>query len=157
VDPCIPAYKSDKPGIAPTAEWLWSRVYEGEDPRAKVRLSTGCRFHYTRETAASLVYKWKRSRKIPARASSGRRDALAADDNRVYRLMAGTTAGIISLEDSPAGSVVKKNHSWPSSTAANFGMRGQAYLGSLASIERVKNAARDPTTRTGSATRAFDQ
>jgi len=143
VDPMHPAYKSDKPGIAPDCGMALEPVYEGEDPRAKVRLSAGA-VSITPErqqligVQVEAVEKNSGSRVV---RTTGR---VAADDNRVYRLMAGTDGWIISLEDSPAGSVVKKNQLLAKFYSREFRNAEQAYLGSLASIERVKNAARDP-------------
>src|ERR1700687_2066510 len=41
VDPMHPAYRSDKPGIAPDCGMPLEPVYEGEDPAAKLQLPAG--------------------------------------------------------------------------------------------------------------------
>src|SRR5258706_15200909 len=41
VDPMHPAYRSDKPGIAPDCGMPLVPVYEGEDPAAKLQLPPG--------------------------------------------------------------------------------------------------------------------
>src|SRR3979490_2079163 len=41
VDPMHPAYRSDKPGIAPDCGMPLEPVYEGEDPSLKLQLQPG--------------------------------------------------------------------------------------------------------------------
>ena len=41
VDPMHPAYRSDKPGIAPDCGMPLEPVYDGEDPTAKLQLRPG--------------------------------------------------------------------------------------------------------------------
>src|SRR6267142_5766044 len=143
VDPMHPAYRSDKPGTAPDCGMALEPVYEGGVPASSLQLTAGS-VSITPEkqqligVQVEAVEKNSGSRVV---RTTGR---VAADDNRVYRLMAGTDGWIISLEDSPAGSVVKKNQLLAKFYSREFRNAEQAYLGSLASIERVKNAARDP-------------
>ena len=41
VDPMHPAYRSEKPGIAPDCGMALEPVYEGDDPTAKLQLAPG--------------------------------------------------------------------------------------------------------------------
>jgi multidrug efflux pump subunit AcrA (membrane-fusion protein)/YHS domain-containing protein len=142
VDPMHPSYKSDKPGTAPDCGMALEPVYEGESPAAKVQLTAGA-VSITPEkqqligVQVEAVEKNSGSRLV---RTTGR---VAPDDNRVYRLMAGTDGWIVSLEDNPIGSVVKKNQTLAKFYSREFRNAQQAYLGSLASIERVKST-RDP-------------
>jgi hypothetical protein len=64
--------------------------------------------------------------------------------------MAGTDGWIRDLQDNPAGTVVKKDQMLATFFSREFRNAEQAYLGSLASIDRVKG------TRDGEDTRLSD-
>lgn len=142
VDPMHPAYKSDKPGTAPDCGLALEPVYEGEDPGAKLQLPAGA-VSITAEkqqlirVRTEVVEKNAGSRLL---RTTGR---VAPDDNRVYRLMAGTDGWIESLQDNPAGAVVKKDQVLATLYSREFRNAEQAYLGSLASSERVKGVVND--------------
>jgi len=138
VDPMHPSYRSDKPGMAPDCGMALEPVYENEDPAAKMQLGAG---------AVSITPEKQQLIGVQVQAverNSGSRlvrttGRVAPDDNRVYRLMAGTDGWIVSLEDNPIGSLVKKNQMLAKFYSREFRNAQQAYLGSLASIERVKS------------------
>src|SRR5882762_5651882 len=110
VDPMHPTYRSDKPGTAPDCGMALEPVYENGVPASSLQLTAGS-VSITPEkqqligVQVEAVEKNSGSRLI---RTTGR---VAPDDNRVYRLMAGTDGSIVSLEDNPIGSVVKKNQS----------------------------------------------
>src|ERR1700752_2432443 len=103
VDPMHPAYKSDKPGAAPDCGMALEPVYEGDYLAQKLPLPAG---------AVAIPPDKQRLigvRVEPAEKKSGSRvvrttGRVAPDDNRVFRLMAGTDGWIESLQDNPAGS-----------------------------------------------------
>lgn len=138
VDPMHPAYKSDKPGIAPDCGMALEPVYEGDDPASKLQLAAGA-VSITPEkqrligVQVETVEKSSGSRKV---RTTGR---VAANENLVYKLMAGTDGWIQSLKDNPAGTVVKKDQVLATFYSREFRNAEQAYLGSLASIDRLKN------------------
>jgi Cu(I)/Ag(I) efflux system membrane fusion protein len=66
-----------------------------------------------------------------------------ANDNRVYRLTASTEGWVQSLGNNPAGTIVKKNDLLATFYSREFRNAQQAYLGSLASVERLRTG-RDP-------------
>jgi RND family efflux transporter MFP subunit len=137
VDPMHPAYRSDKPGTAPDCGMALEPVYEGEDALAKLQLPVGA-VSITPEKQRVIgvkVEKVERNSGSRLVRTTGR---IAADDNRVFRLMAGTDGWIQSLQDNPAGTVVKKDQTLGTFYSREFRNAEQAYLGSLASIERVK-------------------
>jgi Cu(I)/Ag(I) efflux system membrane fusion protein len=143
VDPMHPAYRSDKPGIAPDCGMALEPVYEGEDPASRLQLAPG---------AVSLSPE--RQQLIGARVetvarSSGSRvlrttGRVQADENRVYRLMAVTAGRVQSLGDNPAGTIVKKDEVLATFYSSEFRNAEQAYLGSLTGLERLRNAGREP-------------
>src|SRR5437016_11307237 len=83
VDPMHPAYRSDKPGIAPDCGMALEPVYEGDDPTANLQLAPG---------AVSLSPEKQQiigARVETVAKSSGSRvirttGRVEADDNHVY-------------------------------------------------------------------------
>jgi membrane fusion protein, copper/silver efflux system len=142
VDPMHPAYRSDKPGIAPDCGMPLEPVYEGEDSTTKLGLPAG-----------AVSISGDKQQLIGVRVetvgkNSGSRlirtiGRVEADDNRVYRLMAATEGWVQSLQNSPAGTIVKKNDLLAMFYSREFRNVEQAYLGSLASLERLKKAPDD--------------
>jgi len=73
-----------------------------------------------------------------------------ADEDRVYRLTAGTDGWGQSLESNPAGAIVQKNQLPATLYRWEFRNTGQACLGTLASLERGKTLPNRTTqTRNG--------
>jgi membrane fusion protein, copper/silver efflux system len=137
VDPMHPAYKSDKPGTAPDCGMALEPVYEGDNPAAKLQLPAGAVSIAPEQqqligVRTEVVEKNSGSRLV---RTTGR---VAPDDNRVYRMMAGTDGWIQSLQDSPAGTVVKKDQVLATFYSREFRNAEQAFLGSLASQDRVR-------------------
>src|SRR5579862_4501128 len=137
VDPMHPAYKSDKPGTAPDCGMALEPVYAGDDLASKLQLAPGAvaiaadkqqligvRVESVEKNSGSRVVR-----------TTGR---VTANDNLVYKLMAGTDGWIQSLQDNPAGTVVKKDQLLATFYSREFRNAEQAYIGSLASIDRVK-------------------
>ena len=142
VDPMHPAYKSDKPGIAPDCGMALEPVYEGDDPAAKLQLPAGAVSISSQKqqligVRTETVEKNSGSRLV---RTTGR---VAPDDNRVYRLMAGTDGWIQALQDNPVGTVVKKDQVLATFYSREFRNAEQAYLGSLASQDRLRGV-REP-------------
>src|SRR6201982_1406534 len=105
VDPMHPDYKSDRPGTAPDCGMALEPVYEGDNPTAKLQLPAGAVSIAPEKqqligVRTEVVEKNSGSRLV---RTTGR---VAPDDNRVYRMMAGTDGWIQSLQASPAGTVV---------------------------------------------------
>jgi len=148
VDPMHPAYHSDKPGIAPDCGMALEPVYEGEDPTARLQLPAGVVALSPEKqqligTRVETVAKSSGSRTL---RTTGR---VEADDNRVYRLTAVTDGRVQSLGDNPAGTLVKKDEVLASFYSKEFRNAEQAYLGSLTSVERLRNVGRDPDEKGG--------
>jgi Cu(I)/Ag(I) efflux system membrane fusion protein len=151
VDPMHPAYRSNKPGIAPDCGMALEPVYEDEDPAAKLQLPPG---------AVSISPEKQRLigvHVVAVKKSSGSRlirttGRVEADGNRVHRVMAGTEGWVQSVQSNPAGTVVKKNEFLATLYSREFRNAEQAYLGSLASLDRLKASHdQDDSARTGDA------
>jgi len=137
VDPMHPAYRSDKPGIAPDCGMALEPVYDEEIGPAKGSLRTGSVSLSTEQqqligVRVEAVVNSPRSRTI---RTTGR---VTADDNRVYRLMAGAEGWVRSLQNNPPGTFVKKNQPLASLYSPDFQTAETSYLGFLANGERLK-------------------
>ena len=137
VDPMHPAYKSDKPGIAPDCGMALEPVYEGDNLAAKLQLPAGA-VAITPEQQQLIGVRVEKVEKNSGSRVIRTTGRVAPDDNRVFRLMAGTDGWIRELLDNPAGTVVKKDQQLATFFSREFRNAEQAYLGSLASIDRVK-------------------
>src|SRR6266566_5034399 len=137
VDPMHPSYRSDKPGIAPDCGMALEPVYEGEDPAAKLQLKPGA-VSITPEKQVLIgvrvlaVEKNSGSRLI---RTTGR---VEADSSKIFRVMAGAEGWVQSVKNNPAGTLVKKDELLASLYSREFRNAEQAYLGSLASLDRLK-------------------
>ena len=137
IDPMHPAYRSDKPGIAPDCGMALEPVYEGESGPAKSSLPLGSVSLSPEQqqligVRVMTVAKSSGSHKV---RTTGR---VTADDNRVYRLMAGIDGWTRSLEDNPPGTLVKKNQLLASLYSLELQAAEASYLGFLANKERLK-------------------
>jgi Cu(I)/Ag(I) efflux system membrane fusion protein len=146
VDPMHPAYKSDKPGTAPDCGMALEPVYEGDDLSAKLQLPAGA-VSITPEKQQLIGVRVEAVEKNSGSRLVRTTGRVAPDDNRVYRMMAGTDGWIQKLEDNPAGTVVKKDQMLASFYSREFRNAEQAYLGSLASIDRLKGVREDEQGR----------
>src|SRR6266478_3355467 len=139
VDPMHPSYRSDKPGIAPDCGMALEPVYEGEDPAAKLQLKPGA-VSITPEKQGLIgvrvlaVEKNSGSRLI---RTTGR---VEADSSKIFRVMAGAEGWVQSVKNNPAGTLVKKDELLASLYSREFRNAEQAYLGSLASLDRLKGS-----------------
>jgi len=137
MDPMHPAYKSDKPGTAPDCGMALEPVYEGGDLASKLQLAPGAvaiAADKQRLIGVQVEQVEKNSGSRLVR-TTGR---VSANENFVYKLMAGTDGWVQSLNDNPAGTVVKKDQLLATFYSREFRNAEQAYIGSLASIDRVK-------------------
>lgn len=155
VDPMHPAYKSDKPGTAPDCGMALEPVYEGDDLATKLQLPPGAVSISSEKqqligVRTETVEKNSGSRLV---RTTGR---VAPDDNRVYRLMAGTDGWIQSLQNNPIGTVVKKDQVLATFYSREFRNAEQAYLGSLASQDRLRGV-REPEEQNQNANQNLPQ
>jgi len=137
VDPMHPAYRSDKPGIAPDCGMALEPVYEGESSSPQANLPAG-----------SILLNAERQQMIGIRVetpkmSMGSRTVrttgrVTADENHLYKINAGADGWIESLDDNPPGSVVKKTQELAKLYSPDFRTAETTYLGFVASVERLR-------------------
>jgi Cu(I)/Ag(I) efflux system membrane fusion protein len=142
VDPMHPAYKSDKPGIAPDCGMALEPVYEGDALATKLPLPAGA-VSISSEKQQLIGVRTETVEKNSGSRLLRTTGRVAPDDNRVYRLMAGTDGWIQALQDNPIGTVVKKDQVLATFYSREFRNAEQAYLGSLASQDRLRGV-REP-------------
>ncbi len=139
VDPMHPAYRSDRPGIAPDCGMPLEPVYDGEDPTAKLQLRPGA-VSISPEKQLLIgvrVLAVERSSASRLIRTIGRVDA---DSSKIFRVMAGAEGWVQSVKNNPAGTLVKKDELLTFLYSREFRNAEQAYLGSLASLERLKGS-----------------
>ena len=137
VDPMHPAYRSDKPGIAPDCGMALEPVYDQETGLARNSLPPGSvalNVEQQQLIGVRVVTIVKSSGSHTVR-TTGR---VTTDDNRVYRLIAGIDGWARSLEDNPPGTLVKKNQPLASLYSLELQSAEASYLGFLANTERLK-------------------
>src|SRR6195256_6427755 len=139
VDPMHPSYRSDKPGIAPDCGMALEPVYEGEDPAAKLQLGPGAVSISPEKQLLIGV------RVLDVEKNSGSRlirtiGRVDADSSKTFRVMAGAEGWVQSVKNNPAGTLVKKDELLAFLYSREFRNAEQAYLGSLASLDRLRGS-----------------
>jgi membrane fusion protein, copper/silver efflux system len=143
VDPMHPSYHSDKPGIAPDCGMALEPVYEGEDPGAKLQLPPGAVSISPEKQLLIGV------RVVSVEKNSGSRlirttGRVEVDNSKVFRVMGGTEGWVRSVQNNPPGTLVKRDDLLASVYSNEFRNAEQAYLGALASLDRVKTSSLAP-------------
>jgi membrane fusion protein, copper/silver efflux system len=138
VDPMHPAYHSDKPGIAPDCGMPLEPVYEGAEASTKAQLPAGVvELSVDRQKMIGVrVETVKKNNGSQLYRTTGR---VELDASRVHRVMAGVEGWVVTVENTPPGSRVKKDELLASLYSKEFRNAQQAYLGSLTSLERLRN------------------
>ncbi|HEX3094897.1 MAG TPA: efflux RND transporter periplasmic adaptor subunit [Candidatus Angelobacter sp.] len=147
VDPMHPAYKSDKPGIAPDCGMQLEPVYaDGRLTAAALQspLSPGSvRIDPARQQLFGV-------RVAPVEKISGSDNLrllgrVAADEGRVYKLNAGIEGYIQDVSAATTGSFVRKNQVLATFSAPNASMTLQTFVLNLGAEDRFKKSAADGT------------
>jgi Cu(I)/Ag(I) efflux system membrane fusion protein len=136
VDPMHPAYRSDKPGIAPDCGMALAPVYEGEDPAVRLQLQPGAVYLDPEKQRLIGVQVQTVEKNSGARLirTTGR---VEADQTRLHRVMAGAEGWVESVENNTEGTLVKKDEVLATVYSRDFRNAEQAYLGSIASVASV--------------------
>ena len=144
VDPMHPAYRSDKPGIAPDCGMQLEPVYAGAPlevashsvtslPPGSVRIDSqrqqlfGVRVGSVDETSGS--YKLRLLGRV------------AADEGKIYKLNAGIEGYIQEVSSATTGSFVRKDQVLATFSAPNASMTLQTYVLNLGAEDRFKKSA----------------
>jgi membrane fusion protein, copper/silver efflux system len=150
VDPMHPSYHSDKPGIAPDCGMALEPVYEGEDPGPKLPLSPGAVSISPEKQLLIGV------RVVSVQRSSGSRlirttGRVEVDNSKVFRVMGGAEGWVQSVQNNPPGTLIKKDELLAAVYSNEFRNAEQAYLGALASLDRVRTSREPDESRTSNA------
>jgi membrane fusion protein, copper/silver efflux system len=143
VDPMHPAYKSDKPGIAPDCGMQLEPVYADGGPSDMARgidVSTPGSVQISLEQQQLIGL-----RTASVETTSGTRNVrlsgrVATDEERTYRVVSGTDGYIDKTFHDTTGSLVKKGDVLATSAASDFVTAQQAYL---ASVQRSPESFRE--------------
>ncbi len=136
VDPMHPAYRSQKPGIAPDCGMALEPVYEGDVTAVSAPLQPGAvALSAERQQLIGI-------RVAPASKSTGARmvrttGRVVADENHLYKVTAGFDGWVQTLNDNPAGTLVKKNQVLASLYGPDIRTAEVNYIGFLGSVERL--------------------
>jgi membrane fusion protein, copper/silver efflux system len=156
VDPMHPSYHSDKPGIAPDCGMALEPVYEGEDPATKLQLRPGAVSISPEKQLLIGV------RVVSVERNSGSRlirttGRVEVDNSKVFRVMGGAEGWVQSVENNPPGTLVKRDELLASVYSNEFRNAEQAYLGSLASLDRVKSTREPDDSRSNASLRINEE
>jgi membrane fusion protein, copper/silver efflux system len=145
VDPMHPAYKSDKPGIAPDCGMDLVAVYEDgstRDPEPGRNDSAGA-VAISTERQQLIGVRVSTVEKAPGTYKLRLFGRVAADEERMYKLNAGIEGYIQEVSSATTGSQVRKNQLLATFCAPNANMTIQTYLLNLGAEQRFSKAAAD--------------
>ena len=137
VDPMHPSYHSSKPGIAPDCGMALEPVYDDESIVSKLQLPSGA-VGISSETQQLIGVSVETVHRYPSTRVIRTTGRVAADESRVHRVMAGTEGWVQSVENNPAGTLVKEGQLLATLYSKDFRNAQQAYIGSVTSLDRLK-------------------
>jgi Cu(I)/Ag(I) efflux system membrane fusion protein len=142
VDPMHPAYRSEKPGIAPDCGMALEPVYEGEFTGVQATPGPG-----------GVALSPERQRLIgigveTVGKSSGMRiirttGRVIPDDNRFYKIQAGFEGWVESIADTPPGTLVKRDQVLASLYGPDVRAAAVNYIGFMSGVERLRQGMPD--------------
>lgn len=142
-DPMHPAYKSDKPGIAPDCGMELEPFYEGDEAAEKGERMPADAVKVSPDKQQMLGIHVEPA--AAARVSHTARllGRVAADENRIYRLNSAVEGWVRRTEDRVTGSLVKKDDRLASFYSPEFYSAQQAYFYALGAIDRIQASGAD--------------
>ena len=141
VDPMHPAYKSDKPGIAPDCGMELVPVYENGSmagPEGMAALPPGT-VNVTQEKQQLIGVRLGPVERMGATHTLRTVGRVAVDENRVYRLVAPADGLVIRLEGGTTGSEVKKGDLLATFYSRDLLAAQQTYFTTLNSVSRIRS------------------
>ncbi|HEY1984723.1 MAG TPA: efflux RND transporter periplasmic adaptor subunit [Terracidiphilus sp.] len=137
VDPMHPAYRSDKPGIAPDCGMALEPVYEGEDSHPHLPLQPGAvALSPERQRLIGIsVETVGKSSGMHIIRTTGR---VIPDDSRFYRIQAGLEGWVESLRDTPPGTLVKRGDVLATLYGPDIRTASVNYINFMSGIERLR-------------------
>ncbi|MCX6630480.1 MAG: efflux RND transporter periplasmic adaptor subunit [Candidatus Solibacter sp.] len=156
VDPMHPAYRSDKPGIAPDCGMALEPVYEGESTSPAGSLKAGAVVLSPDQQRligirGAIVSKGTGARKI---RTTGR---VIPDDNHLYRIIAGVDGWVESFDNNPPGILVKKDQVLATLYSPDIRAAQQNYIGFVAGVERLRQASQPGDLKTIEASASINE
>jgi len=139
VDPMHPAYRSDKPGIAPDCGMKLEPVYAGERKAETVTPAGAINIDPARQQLFGV--RVATVEKISGSYNLRLLGRVAPDESRVYKLNAGIEGYIQDVSAATTGSFVRKNQELASFSAPMASMTIQTYLLNLGAEDRFKKSA----------------
>jgi len=140
---CIPPITRIGPGTAPDCGMALEPVYEDEDPAGKLQLASGA-IAINSERQQLIGVKVEAVQKNSGTRLIRTTGRVEADESRVHRVMTGTEGWVQSVENNPAGTLVKQNQLLATLYSKEFRNAEQAYISSATSLDRLKGG-RDPS------------
>jgi Cu(I)/Ag(I) efflux system membrane fusion protein len=140
---CIPPITRIGPGTAPDCGMALEPVYEDEDPAGKLQLASGA-IAINSERQQLIGVKVEAVQKNSGTRLIRTTGRVEADESRVHRVMTGTEGWVQSVENNPAGTLVKQNQLLATLYSKEFRNAEQAYISSATSLDRRKGG-RDPS------------
>ena len=137
VDPMHPAYRSDKPGIAPDCGMALEPVYAGDAAPIPTQLQPGA-------VALSPERQQLIGMRVAVASPSGGKRIIRTtgrvlpEDNRLYRIQSGFEGWVDSLADTPPGTLVKKNQVLAVLYGPEIRSAESNYVGFMAGIDRLR-------------------
>jgi len=138
VDPMHPSYRADTPGTAPDCGMDLVPVFEDEAPPAAVQTSPGAA-SISAERQQQFGIGVETVRREPGQRLVRTTGRVEVDGDRLHRLMAGAEGWVESVQNNPVGTLVKKGELLAMLYSREFRNAQQAYLGSLASLDRLRS------------------
>jgi membrane fusion protein, copper/silver efflux system len=146
IDPMHPAYKSDKPGVAPDCGMQLEPVYAGGQPATVSSVQSS-----SSSPAGSVRLDPARQqlfgvRVAPVEESSGRYNVrllgrVTPDEGRIFKVNAGIEGYIQDVSSATTGSFVHKNQVLATFSAPSASMTLQTYVLNLGAEDRFKKSA----------------
>ncbi len=138
VDPMHPAYRSDKPGIAPDCGMALEPVYEGENfahPESPLAPG-GVALSSERQLLIGIrVATATRSTGLRTIRTTGR---ILPEDSRLYRVQAGFEGWVDSVTDTTPGTLVKREQVLATLYGPEVRSAELNYIGFISGIERMR-------------------
>ncbi|MBI3449619.1 MAG: efflux RND transporter periplasmic adaptor subunit [Acidobacteria bacterium] len=151
VDPMHPAYRSDRPGVAPDCGMRLEPVYAEAEP-GKGRATEPGTVFISSEKQGLIGVRVEAVRKDSGPRLVRTTGRVEVDGDRLYRLMAGAEGWVESVRNNPVGTFVKKDELLATLYSREFRNAQQAYLGSLVSLDRLRTGHTEDDPNRGSNT-----
>jgi membrane fusion protein, copper/silver efflux system len=147
IDPMHPAYKSDKPGVAPDCGMRLEPVYADSaparpDPTGSSFLPTGS-VRISPEKQQIIGVRVGKAEMTSGTHTLRLLGRVVADENRVYRLVAAVDGWIQETKPRTTGSLVSKDEHLASFYSPEFLGAEQAYLYALGALSRFQASGKE--------------